>query len=423
MKLSYMEQINTSYLEKSVLQDVTHIAKCIYNLSLYHQRKFYRESSGKYLDKESLYQTIRDGNRKLYNKLNSWVSQRAVYKVDRDYQSFFEHLKVRKPNEIIKPPYYKERGLAGLDFAGPALQVTETTVRLALSNYLRNKWGLKFLTFELPEFVKGKEILEVSVIPKRYGRFDIKYAYNEPASKKVISKESLGLDLGVNNLAACLSTNGDAFLFSGRWIKSVNQFFNKRAAKLQKLIAVEKHPMKKLKLLEKKFRLTKKRNRIVKDAMHKISYNVVNFCKERGLGKIVIGHNIGWKDGVNLGGKTNQNFVQIPHSQLIAYIKYKAKRCGIDVEIVEESYTSKCDGLALEPLQHHTKYLGKRVKRGLFQSSTGKLVNSDIQGALNILRKSIGDSCVSTIADSGGVFLPWHFKKDKNLLNPQALPL
>ena len=408
-----MEQIKVTHLEKSVFQEACHIAKCIYNYSLFHQRKFYRESEGKYLGKAKLYKLIRDGNRKLYNKLNAWVSQTAIYKVDRDYQSFFEHLKVKEPGEVVKPPYYKKKGLTVVDFAGPSLQITENTVRLSLSKYLRNRFGISFLTFEIPTFVRGKELLQISIIPKGYGRFDIKYVYESPEEivKITASNEALAIDFGVNNLAACVSTKGDAFLFNGRWVKSINQFFNKRAAKLQSLIDIETHPMAKLKLLEKKFRLTKKRNRVVKDVIHKISYNIVNYCRERGLAKIVLGHNVGWKTEVNLGGRTNQNFVQIPHSQLMAYITYKAKKYGIVVEKTEESYTSKCDALALEPLEHHAKYLGRRVKRGLFRSSIGKVINADINGALNILRKSIGDSCISRIARSGGVFLPWHFGK------------
>jgi len=35
------------------------------------------------------------------------------------------------------------------------------------------------------------------------------------------------------------------------------------------------------------------------------------------------------------------------------------------------------------------KKIGKRVKRGLYKTSTGKTINADINGSLNIARKVI----------------------------------
>ena len=80
---------------------------------------------------------------------------------------------------------------------------------------------------------------------------------------------------------------------------------------------------------------------------------------------------------------------------------------GINLIIHEESYTSKCDALALEDVKPHDTYLGKRVKRGLFQSSIGKLINADVNGSLNILRKVVGDSeLIAQIINSGWLFQP-----------------
>jgi putative transposase len=108
-----------------------------------------------------------------------------------------------------------------------------------------------------------------------------------------------------------------------------------------------------------------------------------------------------------MGRKNNEKFLSIPHSKLIQYIKYRAELNGIEVILHEESYTSKCDALALEPVKKHTRYLGKRINRGLFQSSTGKLINADVNGALNILRKSVsGDSLIKEIIGRRAVFRP-----------------
>ena len=104
--------------------------------------------------------------------------------------------------------------------------------------------------------------------------------------------------------------------------------------------------------------------------------------------------------------KSNQNFVQLPHAKLIDKITYKANMLGIQVITNEESYSSKCDHLAFEEMRHHENYLGKRKKRGLFQSSTGVLLNADVNGFIGIARKVVGDSAVSQIIDSGLAYNP-----------------
>ena len=107
-----------------------------------------------------------------------------------------------------------------------------------------------------------------------------------------------------------------------------------------------------------------------------------------------------------MGKKNNQKFVEIPFSKLIDKITYKGKLVGIDVQTTEESYTSKVDHLAFETLEKQDSYLGKRKKRGLFQSSTNKLINADVNGAIGIGRKVFGDSFVREIIGSGLAFSP-----------------
>ena len=115
---------------------------------------------------------------------------------------------------------------------------------------------------------------------------------------------------------------------------------------------------------------------------------VVNKMVSIEIGNIVVGYNKGWKDSINIGRRNNQTFVQMSFDRFIEYLKYKCEMVGINLIIHEESHTSKCDALALEDVKQHDTYLGKRVKRGLFQSSIGKLINADVNDLLNILRKS-----------------------------------
>ncbi|MCU0499580.1 MAG: transposase, partial [Anaerolineae bacterium] len=132
-----------------------------------------------------------------------------------------------------------------------------------------------------------------------------------------------------------------------------------------------------------------KRNCRVDAYLHQASRRIIEFMQLMGIGTLVIGKNEGWKQGIELGKRTNQNFVQIPHARFIEMLTYKAQLVGIAVIITEESYTSKCSFLDGEAVCKHEQYAGKRVKRGLFCASNGRLMNADTNGAYNIIRKVI----------------------------------
>ena len=210
----------------------------------------------------------------------------------------------------------------------------------------------------------------------------------------------LSIDLGLNNLCSCISNVGlIPFIVNGRIMKSFNQWYNKKKAKLMSFVG-DRGSSNRVR------RITLFRNCWIEDKLHKISRYIVNFCRSNNIGTIIIGLNKEWKQEINIGRRNNQHFVSIPHSKLIDKIVYEAKLLGINVVIHEESYTSKIDHLAFEPLKKQESYLGKRKKRGLFQSSIGKLINADINGSIGIARKVIGDSFIGKIIDSGFVFNP-----------------
>ena len=154
---------------------------------------------------------------------------------------------------------------------------------------------------------------------------------------------------------------------------------------------------------------TVRRNRTVRDVMHKVAKRIAHHAQELKVSDVVVGYNQGWKSDINLGSKTNQKFVQIPYRKLIDALRDKLQEVGVHLRETEESYTSKIDHLAGETLQHQDAYLGKRKRRGLFQSSTGRLINADVNGAIGILRKltaSNADSVVTQISSSGRFFRP-----------------
>lgn len=221
---------------------------------------------------------------------------------------------------------------------------------------------------------------------------------------KLNSDNVLGIDLGINNLLTMV-TNIDALpplLYKGKVIKTINQRFNKSKAYYQSKGNAA--------MIEK---LSIKRFCQINDYFHKASNFVINYCLENDIGRIVIGKNNGWKQDINIGKVNNQKFVFIPFERLISQIEYKAKLVNIQVDINEESFTSKSDALALDILPVYKKnnpkkheFLGRRVKRGLYKSSIGKTINADVNGAINILRKVIGDDFVKNLTNRGFVFNP-----------------
>lgn len=168
-------------------------------------------------------------------------------------------------------------------------------------------------------------------------------------------------------------------------MKSINQFYNKRKAELQSKLSGNRKTSNKINSI------TRKRNNKIKNYLHKASRCIVNHLVSNDVNTLIIGKNDNWKQETNIGKKNNQNFVSIPHSQFIDMLSYKCKLVGIAIMMTEESYTSKCSFIDNEEMKHQEDYKGKRVKRGLFRTNKGKLINADLNGSLNIMRKVIGE--------------------------------
>ena len=248
--------------------------------------------------------------------------------------------------------------------------------------------------------IGDNKLCQVRIIPQATC-YMVEVIYEKKEQDLNLDKSNvLSIDLGLNNLCTCISNAGlKPFIVNGKIMKSFNQWFNKKRAKLMSYIG-DKGSSRRLR------QLNNYRNFWIEDKIHKVSRFIVDYCIINNIGNLVIGLNKGWKQNINLGKKTNQKFVEIPFSKLVDKISYKCKLVGISFQTHEESYTSKVDHLAFEPLKKQEVYLGKRKKRGLFQSSVNKLLNADVNGAIGIGRKVFGDSYVSKIIDSGLAFNP-----------------
>jgi putative transposase len=228
------------------------------------------------------------------------------------------------------------------------------------------------------------EIAQVRLVPKST-HFVVEVVYNrEPTPAPILNPAHIAsVDIGVNVLAA-ITSNQPGFtplLVNGRPLKRCNQWYNKRRAKLQAQLPQNQFTSRAID------EITDKRNRVITSYLHTTSRAIINLLIHRRIGTLLIGKNDGWKQQVNLGRRSNQAFVMIPHARFIAMLTYKATLAGIQVATIAENYTSKCSFLDNEPLQHHERYLGKRVKRGLFIASMGQPIHADINGSLNILRR------------------------------------
>jgi IS605 OrfB family transposase len=170
----------------------------------------------------------------------------------------------------------------------------------------------------------------------------------------------------------------------GRKLKSINYYWNKKNAKLQSI--KDKQNIKGH--TKHQFLLKRKRENRIKDVMRKTAKYILDYCIDNDIGTIVVGHNKGWKQGINIGKKNNQNFVQVPFGYLMSMLESKCQEYGLRYLEIQESHTSKCSAIDNEEIKHHDEYVGERVKRGLFKSKDGILINSDVNGAINIVRKS-----------------------------------
>jgi putative transposase len=234
----------------------------------------------------------------------------------------------------------------------------------------------------------------VRVVPK-YGDFVVEIV-NEAAKnpkEKESRKRLMSLDLGIDNLATITTNTGrNPELVKGKHVKYVNQYYNKQRAHFLGILRHGKEINQGPFTSKKLERMHQKRHRKIKDVFHKVSKYIADAAEEEGIDTIVIGLNKDWKQNADLGKRNNQSFISIPHSMLINMIQYKASEYGIKVIKTEESYTSKSSFLDDDVIPTYQKgkkhtFSGKRVKRGLYRSNKGFLINADVNGSANILKK------------------------------------
>ena len=394
----YLTQSNVirklSKEEYAMLREMCRYSNNLYNVALYNIRQYYFQEK-KFLRYEENYHVCKTNEN--YGLLQAGVSQQTLKVVDRSFKSFFNLIKKAKSGEYrfqdIKMPHYREKGgLFNLVLSTNAINIKDGFLTVPVSREFSKLHGGKQIRIPFPGRLVDKKIKEVRICPVYGGRyFKIQYCYvQEVEPQKVSPNKTLAIDIGLENLATCVSTTGTSFIMDGRKIKSINQWWNKRKAFYQSV--ADKQGVKKTERLSN---LARKRNNRVQDYIRKTARYIVNFCIKNEIGTIVCGYNLDFKRGMNLGKKNNQQFTQISFGSLREALKNLCERYEIRYVEQEESYTSKASFLDLDDIPVYNAenpykgtFSGKRVHRGLYRFSDGRIVNADVNGAANILRKS-----------------------------------
>ena len=320
--------------------------KELYNQVLYYIRQMYFGNIERFGEYE-LSTLMVEFNDEKFRSLPCHVSQQVIRMAFSDFKAFVS----------LNKEYWKNRN----KFSGrPKLPKYKKKLCPAWFTYTSFRLKNKHIHFVKDiispiktRLTKEHKLKQVRIIPQATC-FVAEIVYDVEEQELGLCPDNfLSVDLGIDNLTTCVSNVAQPFITNGRVIKSFNVWYNKKFAKLQSFVG-DKGVSKKIK------RLLHFRKCWMEDKLHKTSRFIVNYCVEHDIGKIVIGKNNGWKQDANMGAVNNQKFTSIPHARLIEKIQYKAMLVGIQVELTEESYTSKCDNLALEEMVKHETERGKR---------------------------------------------------------------
>ncbi|WQJ53442.1 MAG: transposase [Wendovervirus sonii] len=448
MKLVVRHIIKKSNVYYKDLLELLHKSKNLYNAACYMVRQHYFRMSGQQYTEDPITENKKYANYQLvnkymkvlknpdYNALPINTSQEVLKQVDKAYISFFKLLKLKQQglyDEDVDIPCYKNKNgynllvfnrmcISDIYLKKGLLKIPKTDIVLKI-NKLRTEFS------QLRILLQGKDIV-----------FEFIYDKEIETVKGLDPNKFYSIDLGLNNLATVASNCSQSFIISGKSVKQINQRYNKEKAHLQTKLNI-KEQIYNLEGLDKNVKLSDdeykklqkkhskdirytskqikdigtKRKYKIEDYFHKSTRYIVNQAVENHIETIIIGQNKGWKQDINIGKKNNQNFTDVPFCKFISMLTYKAELKGIKVVLTEESYTSKAsfidnDFIPVYDEENHVEYefSGKRIKRGLYKSKEGILLNADLNGTFNIMRKIIPNVTVEglDLADKGFLFNP-----------------
>lgn len=393
MYLTVRQQINHLSKEQyRTLKRLCRAGKDLTNQAIYNIRQHYFGENG-YLQYVSNYHLLKDSPN--YRMLNSNMAQQILKEVDGSFKSFFGLLKLaekgRYPKKDCKlPGYLPKDGYTTLVIGFVRLNGNQLVI--PYSNSFRKEHAP--VSIAIPPKLVGEKIKEIRIIPRSHARFfEIQYTYEAKAIQREVEiNKALALDPGVDNLVTAVTSEGQSFIIDGRRLKSINQWYNKRNARLQSI--KDKQGYGKGRTCRQEA-LLRKRNNKVNDYMSKAARIIIGYCIDNKIGTLVAGYSETFQRGSNLGKRNNQTFANIPFGRLLNKLRYLCELNGIGMILQEESYTSKASfwdrdelPVSKDDINQEHKFSGQRIHRGQYRTADGRLLNADVNGALNILRKS-----------------------------------
>ena len=347
--------------------------------------------------------------------LPSTPMQQTLMSVTEAFKSFKElrdlyikgqlHFKPKPPGYLTGSKLFK---VAYPNSGGLRPKLVGNQLRFSLGLTVRRWFGIPEFFLPMPSNLDFSNVKEFTILPKN-GAFYLEMSYEvEKEQHNLDIGQALSIDLGTaDNLAACVDTLGNSFLIDSRGMKAMNQLWNKK-------VATRKEGKPEGYWDNWLDSVTRKRNHQMRDGINKAAKLIANHCLKSGIGTLIVGWNEGFKFNSNLGKANNQKFVQMPLGKLKNRLKELCDLHGIRFVETEEAYTSKASFLDGDSLPKYGekpsgwKASGKRIKRGLYQSANGRVVNADLNGAANILRKvasrlgvdlsRLGRRCLTNVA-------------------------
>ncbi len=393
MYLTVKQQVkHLSKEDYKSIKKLCHIAKNLTNQAIYNVRQYYF-NEGEYLNYEKNYVLLKSSEN--YKMLNSNMAQQILKEVDGSFKSFFGLLKLAKKGKYAfkdckLPNYLPKNGYTTLVIG--FVRLNGNKLVLPFSNTYKKTHESVEIT--IPPILIDKKVKEIRIIPKANARFfEIQYIYEAECVQRNLNKQNvLALDFGVNNLITAVSNKGKSFIIDGKRLKSINQWYNKTNVRLQSIKDKQRYGKKST---NRQKSITRDRNNKVNDYMNKVARKVIDYCITNDIGTIVVGYNETFQKDSNIGKINNQNFVNIPYGKLREKLEYLCQLNGIVYIKQEESYTSKASFWDRDTIPVYNNdnpktytFSGKRIHRGMYQTASGRCLNADVNGALNIMRKS-----------------------------------
>ena len=369
------------------IDEICFKSKNLFNATLYAEKQFYFDT-GEFKFFKTITQEFAKNNQPDYRALPAKVSRYTQKRVDQAINSFLSLKKINNTNFTPKfPKYLKKDGRFVTEYPNDALSFKKKGfIRLSKTN----------IYIPLYKSIDSEDVFikMVRLVPKiGYYLIEILYLKKiDKLKKKKLTHQTrfASIDLGLNNLATVTSNVFEPLIINGRPIKCINYYYNKNLKKKQKLLPKNQYTSKAIR------QLGYKREMKLNDYLHKSAKFLVNHLVSHTIDVLVIGTNKGWKQNINIGKRNNQNFVGIPFYKFKQILTYLCEEKGIEVHEQEESYTSKASFLDKdfiptfnenEENEKHT-FSGRRRER-LYWTKDKKVINADVNGSLNILKKFI----------------------------------